>query len=761
MAKQRYAAACLAAVAALFWFASADAWEVTVQFQGTVIISKDDFGTLASGNVSNGSVLRGHFSYDTEAIPKNTFPAFAQYYDGVKFYFEVGDLVFEWAGIAGNGLIIDNDRDLGGVLDRVSIHPSGTLVNKVTGVSTSTTLPVRPSTWIKDSTASVFNSTALPNGYALDQLIDPALNPGYQSFFRVQQGLNNELDFTLSNVLWERIPTPTRNEIQQLLAPDAESQDQFGWSVAIDTDTALIGAWQEDSDSGSVYVYSRSMGVWSFQQKFTASDVASGDLFGWSIALDGNTAVVGAPTDSITAPASIGSAYVFTRDSYGVWTEQAKLLADDGAPDNAFGTGVALDGGTAVIGAASVDSATGAAYVFVGSGSAWTQQQKLIASDGDTADVFGRAIGLDGDTVVIGAAGDDDKGDAAGAAYVFTRSGATWSETDKLLASDGAPVDLFGFSVAFDNDTAIIGAYQAEFEEQGAAYVFVRNLGVWSEQQKLTARDGEDFDGFGTAVDLEGDIAVIGSPNGSRIGSAYVFSRTSGSWTEQLQLLVSDGRPGDFLGVSQDSISLSGNTVLIGAHLRDEPIINQGAAYPFSLLVHDEDGDGQSDDLDNCPIVSNPGQIDSNGDGFGDACVDPTVVIPDKADVDPTASIGPYSSINRGVVIEERVQLGTAVTLDQNSTIGADSSVGDNSRVGRDSEIGANVVIGSFVDIGQKAAIEDYAQIGDRTVMGKEVFVGWGATVGTDCSIGAGARVLAGATVPDGAVIGKGEIVSP
>jgi hypothetical protein len=315
-------------------------------------------------------------------------------------------------------------------------------------------------------------------------------------------------------------------EQAKLLPADGASEYYFGHAVALDGDTAVIGAF----DSGSAYVFTRTGSVWTQQAKLLPADGAG--FFGWSVALHGDTAFIGAPWDGDNGPYS-GSAYVFTRTA-GVWTEQAKLLPADGAPGNYFGNDFALDGDTVVISAMwyGIDDdqiGTGSAYVFTNTGDVWTEQAKLLPADGATDDKFGGSVGLEGDTAFVGAYGDDDNGPSSGAVYVFTRTGSEWTEQAKLHASDGEESDIFGSSLALDGHTAVISALgdDANGWYTGSAYVFTHAGGVWTEQAKLLASDGEEADFFGASVALDGDTTIIGArfddDNGSYSGSAYVF----------------------------------------------------------------------------------------------------------------------------------------------------------------------------------------------------------------------------------------------
>ena len=191
----------------------------------------------------------------------------------------------------------------------------------------------------------------------------------------------------------------------------------------------------------------------------TASDGMAGDQFGYSVAIDGDTLVVGAYGVGDNGFNS-GSAYVFTRTGT-IWTEQAKLTASDGAERDRFGWSVAIDVNTIVVGAWGDDDngeRSGSAYVFTRSGTTWSQQTKLTASDGAARDQFGGSVAIAGDTIVVGAHQDDENGNRSGSAYVFTRTETTWTQQAKLTASDGAADDIFGISVAIAGDTIVAGA---------------------------------------------------------------------------------------------------------------------------------------------------------------------------------------------------------------------------------------------------------------------------------------------------------------
>ncbi|MGB5486265.1 MAG: FG-GAP repeat protein [Lysobacterales bacterium] len=327
-------------------------------------------------------------------------------------------------------------------------------------------------------------------------------------------------------------------EQQKLTATDSSSGDNFGWSVAVDGDTVVIGAPRADDvgiSSGSAYIFTRTADMWMQQQKLTAGDADEGALFGWSVAIDGDSAVIGSPADDnmVTRP---GSAYVFNQ-STGVWSQQQKLTASDSASGDNFGWSVDVDRDSLAIGTHPQFSSGGPAYVFTRSADLWIQQQKLTISDNDgcpyfnMADYEGASVAIDGDTLIVGRNTDHEIDCYSGAAYVFTRSAGVWTQQQKLTASDADGGERFGYSVALDGNTAVISAPQDDEMNwnSGSAYVFTRTAGAWSESHKLLASDGVSYDTLGEAVAVSGSTVVAGAINYNdgvyrNAGKAYVFS---------------------------------------------------------------------------------------------------------------------------------------------------------------------------------------------------------------------------------------------
>ncbi|HYT59117.1 MAG TPA: Ig-like domain-containing protein [Haliangiales bacterium] len=310
----------------------------------------------------------------------------------------------------------------------------------------------------------------------------------------------------------------------RLLAADAASSTRFGSSVALSGDTLVVGApFAGTTDTGAAYVFVRNGSSWTQQAKLASTDAIGGDQFGTSLAVEGDTLAVGAVGAGLDF-LDEGAVYVFTRSS-GTWTQQARLRSDHPGPGNELGLSVALNNGTLAVGSPYDDDLSigdaGAVYVFVRSGSAWNLQTELTASDAALGDHLGWSVALNGDTLVAGAP------KSAGAAYVFVRNGATWSPQAKLLADDPGAFDNFGTSVAVINNLAVIGsAYDSSFAQQGgSAYLFTRNGSAWSQDSEFSAGDIESFFQFGYAIAASGTNVVVGAPGGGSLedGAAYVF----------------------------------------------------------------------------------------------------------------------------------------------------------------------------------------------------------------------------------------------
>jgi FG-GAP repeat len=396
-----------------------------------------------------------------------------------------------------------------------------------------------------------------------------------------------------------------------------------------------VGALVYDADKGTLFLYdgqnwlpltTTDLSLLAPVTR-TASDGANADYFGWSVAISGDYAIVGAWYKTISGNTAQGAAYIFVR-SGSLWTQQAQLTASDGAANDGFGRSVAISGDYAIVGALNDDNGSnadqGSAYIFVRSGTTWSQQNKITANDGAANDGFGRSVAISGNYAIVGAHRDGIGSNAQqGSAYVFNLTffflGGnliyTWSQQAKLIATDGAAYDLFGISVAISGDYALIGAQYADIgsnADQGAAYVFVRSGRTWAQQAKFAPGDGAESDWFGESVAISGDYAVIGASHddvsyinfNSDQGSAYIFARSGTTWTLQAKLTASDGAARDFFGTG---VAISGDYAIVGAaYKKNGDASEQGAAYVFK-----RSGTGWSQQrkiTDNSPAYTQNGQ---------------------------------------------------------------------------------------------------------------------------------------------------------
>jgi len=426
------------------------------------------------------------------------------------------------------------------------------------------------------------------------------------------------------------------NEIIKLSASDRAAFDYFGSSVSISGNYAIVGAWLEDEDAtggntmnvaGSAYLFERDgSGNWNEVQKIVASDRAAMDYFGYSVSISGDYAIVGAYQENEDATGGntmddAGSAFLFERDGSGIWNEVQKIVASDRAADDWFGRSVFISGDYAIVGAVWEDEdATGgntmiwagSAYLFERDGSGnWNQVQKIVASDREADDRFCSSVSISGNYAIVGTRYEDAAGGnsmlGAGSAYLFERDGSgNWNEVQKIVASDRAARDEFGYSVSISGNYAIVGAHQEDEDAiggntmniAGSAYLFERDgSGTWNEVQKIVASDRAADDWFGSSVSISGDYVIVGAhqededaAGGSTMtsaGSAYLFERdTSGNWNEVQKIVASDRAADDYFGYS---VSISGNYAIVGAIWEDEDAAGGstmpkvGSAYCYGI----------------------------------------------------------------------------------------------------------------------------------------------------------------------------------
>lgn len=447
----------------------------------------------------------------------------------------------------------------------------------------------------------------------------------------------------------------TYSEVFKAIAFDRESEDRLGYSVDISGNYAIVGCYGDDfgpsnPNMGSAYIFEKT-GIedWTFVQKINNSDQDDYDRFGWSVAIDGDIAIIGAygeDEDALDANtmSKAGSAYIFQRGGDGVWTQMQKIVASDRTIDDEFGWSVDIAGTTVIVGAhfechnavgGAYEYHAGSAYIFdLGVDGIWTQTQKIVGSqraddhyypdgrpdptDEDLSDLFAGSVAISGDYIVVGAH-NYDYGPAGagtgfiwnqGCAYIFERSGGIWTEAKQIHSSIRHSWDRFGYAVDIDSNIVVIGVWsedESEFEASslknaGAAYIFERNLvGNWLQVQKLDASDRTTGDHFGKDIAIDGNLLVIGAEQEdidgdggfgdtlSNAGAAYIFLKDgAGVWSEIQKVTASDRQDLDLLG---ESVGISGTSIIVGAWQQDldsvglDYIEDAGAAYIFSSIT--------------------------------------------------------------------------------------------------------------------------------------------------------------------------------
>jgi hypothetical protein len=368
----------------------------------------------------------------------------------------------------------------------------------------------------------------------------------------------------------------------KLLPEQAQEGDYIGISVACDADYLVFGALYSDGQFGSAYVYENIAGVWTEKGKLLAGDGEFRAEFGWSVSVYGDFILIGAWRDDQNG-VDAGAAYVFERDSLsGDWIQQAKLVASDAQAYDRFGSSVALWDDYALIGAIGENMEAGSAYLFRRYDSIWTEEAKLEASNGVGQALFGCSASMVDNYAVIGALNDQEMGEESGAVYVFYFDGVNWTQQAKLHSANISPYDYFGYSVSISGDYLLVGAPNKDTAGGGAAYVFHRNGAIWTQQVEIEGSITAITAFFGGSVSIDGEYAVIGAPqdntNGNLAGCAYIFRRDGTNWVELATLLASDGDESDQMGWS---VYVENDQVFTGAIFQDTDGLTTGAVYVY------------------------------------------------------------------------------------------------------------------------------------------------------------------------------------
>lgn len=472
----------------------------------------------------------------------------------------------------------DSGEDDPGTLTSCSAGPdqAGTAVGQIITLSGSIEGTSRSVTYKWEASASNPSVVSLSNsGSAAAELeVTGDLAVGeYEFTLTADNGVTSVSDSVVVSLsAWEK-----------LLPPSVTDYDYCGASGSLSSDgtVALVGSYGDGSQpGGAVYVYRLSDSGWVLSDTLTAEDAAAGDHFGFSLQLspDGNTAFVGATGDA-------GAVYVFTYDGTS-WAQTQKLTASDGASGDYFGYSLAItpDSSLAVIGAWLDDdngTDSGSVYIFSASGGIWSQSDKLVPDDGAANDNFGASVACcaDGSTLLIGSRCDDDAGSNSGSAYVFSRIGRGWYQSAKLMASDAGAGDSFSKAIALSSDgsTAVISAWVNDEagSDAGAVYVFTGSDSTWTEQRQILPSDDEvDYGNFGRTISLseDGSLMLVG---GEYRSVANLYQGSGSSWSLKASLPT-----GGFQSVA---LSGDGKTALTGSWSDSENGTRAGAAFAYQL----------------------------------------------------------------------------------------------------------------------------------------------------------------------------------
>ncbi len=374
----------------------------------------------------------------------------------------------------------------------------------------------------------------------------------------------------------------------RLIAPERQRRsDRLGRAVAISSQRIVVGAYWDSSPEtlylGAVHTYTPGErlyqhDVWKHRAKVTSRDVSPLDQYGSAVDLYGNTLVVGVPFFDGDTGTDQGGVFVYEGADPEVWVEKQLLRASNAGSDDQFGVSVAVYENTLVVGAPMNDPSNvnnaGAAYVFQKDGDVWTETTILTPIDLAAEDFFGGAVSIHDDIIVVSARGKDTTATDSGAVYVFTRDAFdVWAEETILAAM--TENHGYGVATATDGITIVVGAIRdgTQGANAGAVYVYSRDIlnGDWTLDAKLVAGDGKAGDQFGIAVAVDGNVIVVGAhfddvADFSNVGSAYVFRKVNGSWSEEQKLTACDGSPGDGYGFAVD---VEGDQIVVGSFASD------------------------------------------------------------------------------------------------------------------------------------------------------------------------------------------------
>lgn len=385
------------------------------------------------------------------------------------------------------------------------------------------------------------------------------------------------------------VETKSMAEAGKLRAADGESNDYLGYAVATDGTRAIAGAYGDDDrgiNAGAAYIFTNRNRKWTEEAKLLPVQARPNEQVGMAVAIDGDYAWVGSRGDIENGPQT-GSAYVFQNFADG-WVQIARFRSREWNSDDQYGLSIAVDGTWAIVGAhgdAGKGRDAGCAYVYKRENDVWQFDERIYAPQGSDADYFGFSVDVSDGRLIVGAFGDDEKGNRAGAAYVFVRTSTGWRAEVKLTAPDGGKHNLFGHSVALSGQVAVVGAHGNNTlgRFSGAAYVFTKSQRGWRMVEKLEAPDKRANKYFGFSVSASPKRILVGARGDShgdtvQSGAAYLFPIAGGKIGTPIKYVAQLRAELDFLG---RSVAVSDGFGFAGAHGDDDAGSLSGSVYTF------------------------------------------------------------------------------------------------------------------------------------------------------------------------------------
>ena len=365
---------------------------------------------------------------------------------------------------------------------------------------------------------------------------------------------------------------------QKIVVNDPDENDFFGESVSI-SGNYLISGTRSKTGGGAAYIFYNNNETWEQYTKLTYENMQVGDAFGYSVCISGEFAVV-------TAVGGKGYAIVYHNNN-GTWEQQQFFEKPEIQEEEGFGNSSDIDGNNFILGLRPWDSGygKGGAFIYNYNGTTWTETAELIPAEAADGDIVGGFVAINGNYVIVSAHGTDNTYNGEGAAYIYKNISGTWTQMQQIISGDPQKSGYFGIDVAINDNYAIVGAMAEDIgsqTNQGAVYVFKNNEDVWTQTQKIIAPDGQQSDLFGSAIDFNDNLLVIGARKSGADGAIYIYENMDGTWTFSEKIEPSDGSSSKYGDLFGDAVDIDDNIICVGAYWYNNGYINQGATYIYS-----------------------------------------------------------------------------------------------------------------------------------------------------------------------------------